>query len=131
MAVDGDLHGAVRGHHDHVDGGADGPRRAQQVLAADSGEHEIREDEVDGQLSHQLQRQLAADRGVHGEALALEDAAERVAVLHLVVHDEQGAALGQRRGRVGLGHRRSIATFAAEFSASSTERVLSASWWRC
>ena len=84
--------GRVRGHDDDVDLGSDRLGGLHEILARHSGHHEVGQDEIDMLGPDDFEREFTRHRRVHGGAVALEQALERLDVLGLVVHDQDRRA---------------------------------------
>src|SRR5438128_983418 len=83
--LDGGLERGLRGHEDHRRLGVLVPDRGQNVRARDTGHLDVGEDDVGRRRLQLLQAGLAALRGGHVEAFALEENPEHIQDPHLVV----------------------------------------------
>jgi hypothetical protein len=95
----GRLDGAVGGHHHDLGVGRGLLERAEQLLAAGAGHHQIGEHHLHAVSAREIEGGLRVVGGEDAHAFALKDLLERGDVGRLVVDDEDG-------GRVRRGARR-------------------------
>jgi len=104
-----------------------GEQRLRQADAVERGQHELGDHGIGTQAAGERQRRLAVGGLEHNAPDALERAAQRAAVMMLLVHDEHARPLACRRSARGdhQRHRRArhrgadVAASAAFFCGSS------------
>ena len=85
------LHRAVGGDHDDRQAGFVGANFGQNLHAIAAGQGKIEQDQVERMFADALQARFAGGRGLHGEALHLQQRLERFANPGFIVDDEHRA----------------------------------------